>query len=976
MSGTVPEYSTLMSKRIRRILLVCSNYDSYTLEEDGNIEVKITKEYAELNLSNPPSITRTETTAQAIEYLRAGERFDLIISMYNVGSLDVFSFAGQAKQIVPSTPIVLLSSYSKEIYSRIIEGDTSCIDYVFCWNNSTDLIIAIIKLFEDRENAEKDISMGVQAILLVEDSVRYYSTYLPMLYKVVLQQNNESIQEALNAQQQTLRKRARPKLLMATSYEEAIALYDKYKDNLLGVITDVGFVVHKGDDPKTEKLDAGVDLVRHIHSITPKMPILMQSSQESMRQTAQSLSVGFVIKQSKMLSEEISDYLGQEFGFGDFIFKGGENGKDLYRIHNLYELERMVSEIPDPDLMKISSNNLISKWMKARGLFALSSTFQGMSLEKDGTIEAHRQTLVDALRDYRINQGLGGTAQYDPATYNDAIWFARVGKGSMGGKGRGLAFMNHILQKHNMYDKWEGVRVLVPRTMVITTEYFDRFIKDNGLRYVIQADITDEELLSEFVSASLPADLNEALRQFIRNTGKPLAVRSSSALEDSYYQPFAGVYSTYMIPSTENEDQQLRLLSKAVKSVYASVFYASSRAYITATGNVISEEKMAVVIQEICGTQDNGLFFPTLSGVARSLNFYPIGHEEAEDGIVKLAMGLGKAVVDGDQVLRCSPKYPKNVLQTSTPEQVITETQKEIYALDLQPDKFKTSVDDAVNLVRIPLEDCYKFRNFKYVASTLDSESGRIVDSAIPEGPKFITFAQILKYRTFPIAEIINELLAVAHKEIKCYVEIEFAASLDENPTFNVLQIRPISSDSNAEKIDWNLVDCSDAIVQSSCALGTGWIKDICDVIYLKPGMWDAMKTRQMAAEITALNQSMAKQKRQYVLMGFGRWGSSIPSLGIPVQWSDISQAKVLVEASMEDFRTEPSQGTHFFQNMTSFNAGYISVDPWAGRGDVFSIEQLEAVPAVEETEFFRHVRMDKPLKICIDGRSNRAVIK
>ncbi|MBP5626149.1 MAG: phosphoenolpyruvate synthase, partial [Bacteroidales bacterium] len=520
----------------------------------------------------------------------------------------------------------------------------------------------------------------------------------------------------------------------------------------------------------------------------------------------------------------------------------------------------------------------------------------------------------------------------------------------------------------------------VPRTLVITTEYFDRFIRENGLKYVINSELSDAEILSEFVASTLPQELTDALRIFVRHVRKPLAVRSSSKLEDSYYQPFAGVYSTYMIPHTENEDQQLRLLSKAIKSVYASVYFASSRGYITATANVLSEEKMAIVLQEICGTEDRGYFFPTLSGVARSVNFYPLGYETPEDGVAKIAYGLGKAVVDGDQVLRFSPKYPRNVLQTSTPELTMTETQQAMFALDLQPDKFKTSVDDAVNLDRIPVTDCGVFRSFAKVVSTYDYENMRMVDSPAPQGPKFVTFAHILKYNTFPLSGILCELLDIMQKEVKCGVEIEFAANLDVGPDspaiFNVLQVRPISSDGLGAEVDWSKIDASGALVSSGSAIGPGWISGVHDIVYLKESAFDVLKTQQMAAELKELNARLRAAGVNYALIGYGRWGSSIPSLGVPVQWGDISEARAIVECCLENFRVDPSQGTHFFQNMTSFNAGYVNVNPFARDGECFDAARLDAMPAAYETEFLRQVHFDKELQICIDGRTGRALIK
>ena len=972
-------YTTLMARRVRRILLVCNNYDSFALEEDGRIDVQIAQEYAELNLSNPPSITRAETPAQALEIVKAnGEGFDLILAVYSAGGNEVWDFAAQAKQVLPGCPIVLLSSFSKEVYHRIEQQDKSNIDYFFNWNNSTDLIIAIIKLIEDKMNAEHDIlSEGVRAILLVEDSVRYYSTYLPLLYKLVLQQNTIAIRDALNEKQQLLRKRARPKVLMATCYDEAVELFHRYGANLLGVISDIGFVLHKGDPSSEEKLDAGVDLCKLIREENPTMPFLMQSSQESMRSVARQLKVGFVIKQSKTLNEEVSEYIEREFGFGDFIARDPRTGKEIDRASDLEGFERIISTISPAAFRRLSDNNYLSKWLFARGLFAVGRPVSALQIQDDTDIENVRQMNIRLIHDYRINQALGVVAKYAEDTYNNTIWFARCGNGAMGGKGRGLAFLNHMLQKYDLYDKWPDIRVLVPRTMVITTDFFDQFIHANGLQYVINADLTDEELLSEFVSAALPSTLVHALRHFIQVTRRPLAVRSSSKLEDSYYQPFAGVYSTYMIPHTENEDQQLRLLTKAIKSVYASVYFAASRGYIVSTGNVPSEEKMAIVLQEVCGEPEGNYYFPVISGVARSINFYPVGKEKPEDGIVKIAYGLGKVVVDGEQVLRFSPKYPKNVLQTSTLDLAMRETQQSMLALSLSPEKFKTSIDDAVNLERIPISDCNQFDSLKLIASTYDRENMRLVDSCYPDGPRVVTFAPQLKFNTFPLADIVRQLLEIAQQEIKAPIEIEFAVNLEHEPQiFHVLQIRPISADSLNAKVAWDTIDETGAFLRSGNALGVGEIEDIRDIIYLKRDTFDILRTREMADTIRTWNNAMRQEGRQYLLIGYGRWGSQIPTLGVPVAWGDISEAKAIAECSLENFRIEPSQGSHFFQNMTSFNVGYMNIDPWARPDDCYDFEALDALPAVEETDFVRHVRLDKPLKMYIDGFANKALVK
>ena len=961
-----------MSKRIRRILLVCNNYDNFSLEEDGRLDMRIAREYSDLNLSNPPVFERVSSTTEALEKVKGEGPWDVVIAMYNAGGADVFSFAHKVKESAPGTPMVLLTSFSKEVSRQLRDKDRSCIDYVFNWNGSTDLIIAIIKLLEDSLNAPEDIlHAGVQCILLVEDSVRYYSTYLPLLYKLVLQQNLDAIRDALNEDQQILRKRARPKILLATNYDDAVQLYNTYKENLLGVISDIGFVLHKNDDPSLEKLDAGITLCQYIRGDHPRMPILMQSSQESMRPVAESLGAGFVMKRSKTLTHEVTEYIGREFGFGDFVATN-EKGKVIARARDLQGVEEVLESLPEKVLDKLRSKNYISRWLLARGIFAEGNAIKNSRLPSAAEF---RDMAIPLIHAYRVSQSLGVVARFDPATYNDTIWFARYGEGSLGGKARGLAFLNHILYQHRLYDRWEGVHVSVPRTLVLATDCFDRFIVENGLQYVINSEISDAEILSEFVSSNLPQDVVEALRAFIRVVKTPLAIRSSSKLEDSYYQPFAGVYSTYMIPSVENEDQQLRLLSKAIKSVYASVYYAASRGYITATANVISEEKMAIVLQEICGAEDNGYFFPPLSGVARSVNYYPIGHEKADEGIAKVAYGLGKAVVDGEQVLRFSPAYPKHVLQTSTPELAMRDTQKVMYALNLLPEKFKTSVDDAVNLERTDIYDCSKFTSFNRVVSTYDYENQRMVDSPMANGPKAVTFAHILRYGTFPLAEIVQTLLDICSNEMQGGIEIEYAAELTTG-VFNALQVRPISSDSLRADVDWSQVDCSGALVESESALGTGWMAGLKDVIYLKPDAFDKMKTEEMAAELRTLNAQLRTEGRQYVLIGFGRWGSSIPSLGVPVVWSDISEAKALVECSLPDFRVDPSQGTHFFQNLTSFNAGYVNVDPYSRRGDSLDLAPLDALPAVFETQWLRHVQLDSPLTVCIDGKAGKALIK
>ncbi len=969
-----------MKRRIHRILLVCCSYDGYILEEDGHIESQINQEYIDLNMSNPPSLTRVSSTGEALELLGRDSAFDFVLTMYNVGEPDAFTFGCIMKERYPNIPVALLTSFSKDIYRRIEDQDRSGIDNIFCWHGNTDLIIAIIKLLEDKLNADADIlDGGVQAILLVEDSIRFYSTYLPELYKMLLLQNSEFLKDAFNEQQQVLRKRARPKVLLATNYDEAVALYEKYRDNLLGVISDVGFVLHKDDPSSKEKPDAGIDLCRMIKKDNPLMPVLLQSSQTEYRQTAAELGAGFVAKNSKTLLSELNDFITSELAFGDFVFRDMKTGVEIGRARDLRQMQEQIATIPDDAFEYHTSQNHLSKWLYSRGLFPLARQIRKFNHSHFSSIDEHRAALVNVIKDYRTLLGQGVVARFDAETYGDSIGFARLGDGSLGGKARGLAFMNSMLIKYRLYDKYPDVRVLIPRTIVIATDYFDAFIRGNGLKYVISKELSDDEILSEFIGSTLPTELTEQLRVYIRTVHSPLAVRSSSKLEDSHYQPFAGIYSTYMIPYVENEDQMLRLLFKAIKSVYASVYFAESRAYIQSSQNLISEEKMAVVVQEVCGTEQDGLFFPTLSGVARSINYYPIGDEAAEEGVCNVAMGLGKLVVDGGRTLRFSPKYPQKVLQTSTPELALRETQNEVLALDLNPEAFKTSIDDAVNIRRLDLSDIAQFRNTRFVASTWDRENERISDSPFAKGHKVITFNGILKYGTFPLAEIVSDILKLGAEEMRCPVEVEFAVNMDvpsgEKRIFNLLQIRPIINNGDNRPIDWSQVTTDDALIYAENALGVGNMCDIRDIIYVKPSAFSSLATERIAEELLRLNADMRNEQRGYVLVGAGRWGSSDPFLGVPVKWTHISEAKVIVECNLPDFNVEPSQGTHFFQNVTSLGIGYMTINPSAGDG-IFRLDRLDAMAADYDGEFLRRVHFDEPLYVYVDGKSNKGIVK
>lgn len=971
-------FESLMTRRITRILLVCSSYDQFTLEEDGRIEAQIQAEYAELSLTNPPKFTRVDNAQTALEMLENGAEVDLIISMFNIGGMSPFEFSRSVKKSYAHIPFVLLTSFSHEISRRLESEDTSAIDYVFGWQGNAELLMAIIKMLEDAMNAEQDmLEYGVQGILLVEDSVRFYSAYLPDLYKIVLTQTNATVREALNNAQRTLRKRARPKVLFARTEAEAMAIYKKYGRRLLGVISDVSFA--KERDEGVSEL-SGVEFCSMIRSQDERMPLLLQSSDIKMSGEAGRIGADFIDKNSKTLFSEIEHFIRQRLAFGDFQFTNPETGEVVAVASDLSSLEHAIETMPVDVLLYYSRQNIFSKWLFSRGLFTIAGEIRGIFVENfDGDASELREFLASVVRNYRRKMGQGVIAEFDQRTYNKYITFARCGNGSLGGKARGLAFVGNMLEEHGLYEAWQGVRITIPRTLALTTEHFERFIEQNGLQYVTSEPMDDAEILSEFIGSRLPDELLDELRVFLRTVARPLAVRSSSKLEDSHYQPFAGIYSTYMVPRCANEDRGLRLLTKAIKSVYASVFFASSRSYIEATSNTLGEERMGVVIQEICGSEQDGYYFPTISGVARSLNYYPIGDEKPEEGICNIAFGLGKAVVEGGATLRFSPSYPRHALQLSSPELTLRDTQRYFYALETDPSKAKTSTDDAINLTKIEVNKALDFRNLRHAASTWDAQNGRISDSPVEKGRKLITFASVLKYDSFPLAEIVKKLLEIGAAELKSPVEIEFAVDMDvpsgRPRIFNFLQIRPIVQAARGGSLDWAEVSHDGALLYAEHALGIGAIDGVADIVYVPAHTFDLSRSEAMARELDEINERFKQEGRGYVLVGPGRWGSSDPWLGIPVKWGQISESKVIAECGLENFRVDPSQGTHFFQNLTSFGVGYLTLNPFLGDGS-FDTARLDSMAAQYESENFRVVRFEHPLYIFVDGKNNRAVIR
>lgn len=964
-------YQDLMQERIINVLLICSNYDAFMLEDDGRINEKIFLEYTSKNLRYPPQFTQASSSEKAFELLEK-KKFDLVITMLNVGKIDAFEMAKKVKKRYADIPIVVLTHFSREVTIKLADEDLSSIDYVFCWLGNPSLLLAIIKLIEDKMNAEFDVEhKGVQAILLVEDSVRYYSSYLPTIYKAIFEQTNELMTEGLNEHRKTLRMRARPKILLAKTYDDAEVLYHKYKNNLLGVISDITYY-RKGVKDK----EAGIRLAQMIRKQGSQIPVLLQSSDDWDEQIMEELGVTFINKYSKTLLLELKHYIKENYGFGDFVFRDPVKNVEVDRANNLHSLQVKIARVDGKCLMYHVSNNHFSRWLKARALFSLADVFARKSTSDfDDNIEEIRSYLIDTIANYRKTKGRGIIASH----IDEYAIFTRLGDGQLGGKARGLAFIDSFINKHKMMFKWDDAMITIPRTVVLTTDLFDEFMEDNNMYDTVLSDLPDEEILEKFSSAPTPKRMKKFIMEIAEAIRSPLAVRSSSLLEDSHYQPFAGVYSTYMIPNNHHDDRiRCYQLEQAIKSVYASVFYKESKAYIAATSNVIDEEKMAVVIQEVSGRSYGNRFYPAISGVARSVNFYPIEPEKYEDGIANIAFGLGKTIVEGGISMRFCPKYPQKVLQLSIPELALTNSQKEFYALDLDPEKFHSSVDETVNLHKIRIKAAENDKALKFVASTFDYHDQIIRDGLYEGGKKIITFSNILKYNSFPLAEILQKLLKIGQNEMNNQVEIEFSVNLDTPETqpriFHFLQIRPIVETQEKNIVNLDCQQPKKALIYSEQALGNGVIDNIHDVIYIKPDTFDPADTKQIAETIDKLNAVFVKQGSNYILVGPGRWGSSDPWLGVPVKWSQISAARLIIESGLKNFQIDPSQGTHFFQNLTSFNVGYFTINPFLNDG-IYDVDFLNTRKANFEDKHVRHVRFEAPVVIKIDGRKKKGVV-
>ncbi len=971
-------FQALMQKRIFNILLIATPYDAFILEEDGRVEEQVYNEYVALNLTSAPRFTKVANYSEAYAELEV-RHYDLIIAMPGVDISETFTEAVRMDELYPDVPFVVLTPFSNEVRRRIADEDLRGVDYVFSWLGNVDLIVAIIKLIEDRMNADHDLGViGIQAILFVEDSIRFNSSILPYLFKFLLKQSMVFSTEALNKHEAMLRMRGRCKVLVARDYEEAAALIDRYGDNIMGLVTDGRFPRNGEKDP-----DAGMLLAEYLHKRRPHAPVIMESAETENRARAEAAGYVFIDKNSKTLPIDLRKAVSYMFGFGDFIVKYPGNGRELMRITSLKDLQHKIFEIPDDLLHYYCSTNCISRWLYSRALFPIADCLRDFEFIDIEDAPKVRRLVFECIVRYRRMKNRGVVADFHKELYDDYSNFARIGKGSMGGKGRGLAFIDQIIKRNPVCENFDGVQITIPHTLVVCTDIFDDFMDRNDLYGVALSDAPDAEILRHFLEAEFPADVRSDLQAFFDVVRRPIAVRSSSLIEDSHYQPFAGIYSTYMVPYGDDAEARVNMLCDAVKAVYASVFYKDSKAYMNATSNVIDQEKMAVILQEVAGSDHGGFYYPNFSGVGRSLNYYPVGDERSEEGVVEVAAGLGSYIVDGGKALRFSPAHPDKVLQTSTLELALRDTQTTLNALPLGTDQRHCALqpEDTFNISRVPVADAFRTGALRYLVSTFDVNDRVIRDNETGPGRKVVTFANILRHGVFPLARITDFMLRTGQYEMGRPVEIEFAGNIYPRPdsegckgTVYWLQIRPIVD--QKEMLDDSITEVSDeeVLMRSDAALGHGMMDGVRYVVYVKPEAFDSLRTRDMAEEVGVVNEELSRAGEPYVLIGPGRWGTSDPSLGIPVRWAQISGARVIAECALPGFRIEPSQGTHFFQNLTSFGTGYFTIDPKGGNGHI-DHDYIASLPPQRETRYLKIICFSQPLTIAVNGRKSKGVV-
>ncbi len=975
-STRIHNFQKLMRYRVQNILLVSSLYDSYLFEEDGRLYELIQREYEGLTLTHAPEWTHVTSGEEALGILQEDDRFDLIITSLHIEDMHVIQMARRIREAGLETPIILLAYDNRERKELTSRYDTSIFERIFVWQGDYRLLIGIIKYVEDRLNVENDTrAAGVQSIILVEDNVKFYSTYLPLVYTEIIKQSQELISEGVNLAHKILRMRARPKILMCTTYEEAWSYFERYEEYILGIISDINFRHNSVKDP-----EAGIVFARNVRARKPDIPILLQSSNLELADKAREIGASFLHKGSPRLLHELRTFMAGHFGFGDFVFRLPD-GQEVGSASNLKSLAEQLQKVPDESILYHAERNHFSNWLKARTEFWLANKLRPRKVSDFPTVNDLRQELIDSLKLYQDLRQRGIITEFSKETFDKQNSFARIGGGSLGGKARGLGFVNVLINNYNVRDRFEGVRISVPSAVVLGTDVFDQFLEENDLiNYALHAT-DDEQLTKRFLEAKkFPRDTIRRLSEFLQIIDQPLAVRSSSLLEDSQYQPFAGVYQTYMIPnSNPNPKARLSELLDSIKRVYASTFYQSVRDYMKATSYSMEEEKMAVIVQLMVGANRHGRFYPDFAGVAKSYNFYPVPPQKASDGIVSLALGLGKTVVDGGNTVRFCPKYPRHLLQFFSTTETLKNAQQDFFALNMNYHLEKEIVETHdLYVQRFDLTEAEKDGTLYWAGSTYSPENDSVYDGISRPGRRVVTFSPILKHKAFPLAEILDLLLELGTWGVGTPVEIEFAVNMkvpEGAPVeFGVLQMRPLVLSRESEELNVEVSDPSTLVCSSQQVLGNGATDDVCDIVVVDIDTFDRGKSRETAMEVGELNARLLAQKRPYILIGVGRWGSLDHWLGIPVTWDQISGASVIVEAGFKDFEVTPSQGSHFFQNITSFRVGYFTVNSYSHQGFI-DWEWLSQQEAVETLHFTRHLRFSKPVVVRINGHQNKGII-
>ncbi len=972
--GRFKVFHELMSVKIREILLVSSPYDAFILEEDGSLASRIINEYSGLNLSLPPRVTRTASASEALEILQQ-KKFGMVITMPRLEDMDADAMGRKIKKICPGLPVIMLAHTMRSLGRFPEEKDWQGIDKIYVWTGNSDLLLALVKNTEDALNAERDTECaGVRVLLMVEDSPSYRSCFLPLIYKEIVKQTQNVLESGLNEEHRLLLMRARPKILQAENYEQARELYQKYRGYLFAIISDARF-------PRDGRMDdrAGQDFLAGARREIPDLPLLMLSSDAGKQAKTEEIPAVFLDKNSSNLMGELRDFFLSHLGFGDFVFRMPD-GREIGRAGSLRILAEKLPQIPDESVRFHADRNHFSNWIMSRSEISLASRFRKVKTAEFGDMEELRQYIVSNIQALRTWQQKGVVSQFRPATFDPAVMdFVKIGKGSLGGKARSLAFMSVLLQDYpELHEKYPGLRIRIPKTLVVSTEGFEEFVQQNNLAYLAENSFPDEEVTRAFLRAEMPGNLVRDLRAFLRQIQNiPLSVRSSSRLEDAHFQPYAGLYETYMLPNNHKEfSTRLDRLIRAVKQVYASTYYENPKAFSRNTDNRHREESMAVIIQLLIGREWGDYFYPCLSGVAQSHNFYPFSHMKPEDGVAHIALGMGKIVVEGGQTLRFCPKYPHILPQFSLVDDILENAQRHFYALKIRnyPDRlpFQNS-----NLEKREVDDAQEELPVKMLSGTYIPDEHRIRDSGYLTGPKVITCAQILKYNIIPLPELLSDLLELSRRAMGCPVEIEFSVNLGADSKspgeFYFLQMRPMAGDQEQMNVRISESEMQQALCRSCQALGNGINREIADIVYVKPRDFKAADSLKIAEEIGEMNAKLEAEKRAWMLIGPGRWGSSDPWLGIPVQWRHISGVQAIIELRNSQLKADPSQGSHFFQNITSLDLYYLTVTE--DGADFLDWERLRAIPEIRESRYLRHVRAEKPLLLKADGRTARCVI-